>query len=199
MSNHYFDDSLASEQEQFAKADQFYNNFYRPNSIKRYKFENEEEKSFQQSDIDLTLSFDNSKIDISEKFRLQYYNDLLLEIYSAYDSKPGWAFDSKANELFYFIIPKNKVIIIKDMQAIVKFFNSTLYPSIPKSVFSDIMKINGSGKLPGSVRLNNKKIYQVMFVKAHNIQNTPYDTISIAIPFSMLSDNNIKLVIKDII
>ena len=72
MTAHIFENSLDYEQSQFVEQDKFYKEQLNAATIKRFDFNDPEEKEFQKEDIDLQLTFDDGRdsIYVSEKHEL---------------------------------------------------------------------------------------------------------------------------------
>jgi hypothetical protein len=78
------------------------------------KIEFVHELKTQRKGIDKVLYFDNGKaITIDEKKRRRNYNDILLELWSVWESrKLGWLFTSQCDYIVYAIMPSKKVYLL---------------------------------------------------------------------------------------
>lgn len=83
-------------------ADAFYKSKFNDVELIRYNSNTDTDKGFQLKDIDLKIKLGERTINVSEKFRKEIYNDLLIELYSKYPDKKGWMENSEAEYIAYF-------------------------------------------------------------------------------------------------
>ena len=107
MSHYYnFSTSLKVERNNQPRADAFYKSHGALN-IKRYDYNNPDEKKFQQDGIDCSVEYYAPGLDIfwlnySEKFRTIDTGDMCIELWSDYDNRiPGWALHDKSDTILY--------------------------------------------------------------------------------------------------
>ena len=166
---HDFNNSLKVEQSQFDKQDKLYFKLF---GNKPYRIDYEKYPNVQREDIDLVIkNKEGNPIKISEKYRPIDYNDILLEVYSVFPNKIGWALESKADILTYWF--PNRVIIL-DIPKIVDIFESN---EITKQ-----MHIIDSGKELCSFIINHKTYY-FWVVRA---RNDTYYSLSVVLKFEHL-------------
>lgn len=100
-----FDRSLSIEKECQPFAGDFYSETMKNVKIKRYDYNNPEEKVYQTHDIDCKLTpyapgIGEFDLYVSEKFRLNDWGDMFIELWSDFEGKKlGWADVSDDNNL----------------------------------------------------------------------------------------------------
>jgi hypothetical protein len=99
-----FNEGLKYERTWWPRADALYKELF-PNKV-IYRPDWNNGGNLQRHDVDVVLRNPTGwpgEWMISEKFRSQPWDDLLVELYSDYDKKkPGWGTDSVAHEHFFF-------------------------------------------------------------------------------------------------
>lgn len=174
---HDFNESLKIEVEGFGRQDEFYKKYF-GNLPHRVSFLDYEE--IQKSDRDLFIeNADGRILSVSEKNRTEDYDDVIFEIFSNYSTKRGWAVESKADILAYFL-PSSVVLV--DMSSVVGILSNP-ENRIMKQVkyyeeqcrFHDIW-INGA-------------FYNIPVIRA---RNKNYSTVSIALKDSQLKQLGVR-------
>ena len=104
-----FKDALDYEKSMQPIADHFYKDKMGAVEIVRYNYNDPRGKVMQKKDIDCTIMIhDNQKniipINISEKFRREYWGDMWIELYSRYPNTKGWALESDGVDLIAYFI-----------------------------------------------------------------------------------------------
>ena len=190
MSVHNFDKSLRRESVVAKKADTFYERKpFAVQAIKRYNTGSEYDMKFQRQDIDLNLSMsDGRTLTVSEKFRDNDYDDLLLEIYSKYPSTKGWMHKSEAERLAYFF-PKRMFWIEK--KELRRFCLNKLFPLVEQEAIQRLLS-QEVNSLKVGLRINDKRYLCVLTQAANNTDGHRWNTISISVPFEMLQDFSIR-------
>ena len=190
MSVHNFDDSLQKELASHKVANSFYSgDTFKAKEIVRFTDNSEEHLLLQRRDIDANIRMWNDEVwSVSEKFRDYDYNDVLLEIYSKYPDTRGWIHKSDANRLAYFF--PNRMIWM-DKKALCTFCLETLFPKIQEDDINELLtrKMNSL-----SLTLNlNGNTYACKLTQApNNTDGAVWNTISISVPFGILTDFNIR-------
>jgi hypothetical protein len=108
---HNFEDSQKIEESNFSIQDNFYLKHFGhlPERVDFEKF-----PEIQKKDIDLYITNKSGeRKSVSEKFRPENHSDICFEIYSIYSTKVGWACESEADLLCYFL-PDTAVVLQMD-------------------------------------------------------------------------------------
>lgn len=126
-----FDESLKVEKRGQPAADDFYKKCLGATDIKRYDYNNPEDRFFQNHDIDCIIQMEPKSLDmfwlnVSEKFRQSETGDMCIELWSNFENKkPGWAIKSthtnKGPDLYLYSTPKYFFEIFAD-----KYFDNMM-------------------------------------------------------------------------
>lgn len=191
--SHRYDKS--SEYEKFwqPKADKFYSSKYPACGLKRYDSHSLEDLEFQRKDIDLTITIEDRKIHISEKYRKDDYGDLLIELYSKYPTVHGWMYHSEADFITYFT-PK-KVYVI-DKKKLTQWFEVL---EIEEKLRSEILHFHSNNRRQSSrIKLNFKSPsgnnLSIYLIQAFNkIDNTEWHTMSLTVAWEDLVKEGLEI------
>ena len=117
--------ALAYEKSQQALADILYKEIWPNKIIRRPDFcANKHDRELQEADVDVVVTNKEGGQNpwyISEKFRTQPYNDILIELWADYEhNKPGWAELSIAHEHYFYHNSKTPFVRIVPTWAIKK-------------------------------------------------------------------------------
>ena len=189
---HVFENSLGYEQSKFSEQDKFYTNQLKAVTIKRFDFDNPEEKEFQKNDIDLMLVFDDGRepIFVSEKSRKAKYNDILLEAYSKYPNEFGWVKKCRAHYMAYFM--DGKVYWIRE-KTLKEFCAKYLREVIDPKDFDLRHLGKKSTSVPKLAKINGKT-EKLWFVQAYNKSgDAEWFTESITIPVDCLKRCGVEI------
>lgn len=166
---HDFKDSLKVEQSQFERQDNFYRHLFghEPNRLDYDKY-----PEAQREDIDLTITNKAGKVKtISEKYRPYDYNDILLEVFSVFPNKKGWAMDSHADILAYWFPSR---LFLLDMVQIKTMFTKN-------SISKKVHLIDGSAERV-KIEINGSE-YNPLLIRA---RNKTYSSLSLVLSFEDL-------------
>ncbi|MDR2840692.1 MAG: hypothetical protein LBV75_05450 [Paludibacter sp.] len=185
---HNFDRSLLHEREFALGADNFYRTELNATEILRYNTDSEHDMNFQHRDIDVTVTVNDRKFNVSEKFRDTDFGDLYIEVFSKYPQTMGWMHSGNPDFIAYFTPKAIYLIAHTDLKA---FCLNTLFPSIPQEFFSEIF-ISGKTIVKKKFEINNKQT-EIAVIQAHNCSgNVKWETIGIAIHFDLLTTYDVK-------
>jgi len=187
---HNFEKSLQRERNKANEADLFYRNVFHATEIIRYNSDNEFDMEFQRKDIDLTLTIENQKYHVSEKFRETDYGDLYVEFYSKYPHVKGWMHTGSPDIIVYFTPNFIYRIIHRGLE---NFCLEKLFPQIPEKCFFDI---HSSGKsIVREKIILNERLIPINLIQAHNKPSTgsSWETIGLSISFDILEENGVKI------
>lgn len=112
---------LDYEKSRFPMANQFLNQLFPFRTIERVPWSTPSGRDYQKSDVDVVLmSPGEDVILISEKFRSDYYNDLMIEIYSDKDNrKPGWGIISYSDYMHYWMRRKPTIVSMQPLKNLI--------------------------------------------------------------------------------
>lgn len=183
---HEFSRSLAWEYDQAAMADAFYYDRLGVENVVRFNTGSMRDMDFQRADIDVQLHAKGRIANISEKFRTRNYPDILIELYSLYPDVSGWFRRSLATHLVCFMPDVVHWLPEKELRAAFKLMEEKfrLEEEIKLLVAAFPHK---SGRRSTVIDINGKS-FDIQVIKAFNSsRNRAYDTISVSLPFSLLS------------
>lgn len=192
MTAHIFENSLNYEQSQFVEQDKFYKEQLNAAMIKRFDFNDPEEKEFQKEDIDLQLTFDDGRdsIYVSEKHRKAKYNDILLETYSKYPHEFGWLKKCRADYLAYFM--NDKVYWIKE-RTLKEFCINNLKGKITSKDFDLTYLGKKSTSVSKTINIQGK-MEKLWLIQAYNRSGgSEWFTESMAIPIDCLKRCGVEI------
>lgn len=195
MATHDFSTSLNYEQSKFPKADKFYTEKFKATLITRIGFEDEASKALQRMDIDVAITINGKKINVSEKDRKDDWGDLLVEFYSKYPTTKGWMDNTNADFMAYFV--PNYVYWINKKE-LTNFYNNILFPAVPDSFFSDIIRENPkcSARTAKEIIIGGtkEKIYVVSAYNSPRNSNAEWYTLNICVTYKFLAKQGVTIV-----
>jgi len=190
---HNFTQSLRHEREQADAADLIYREYLHPDQIIRYSNDTPHDREMQKKDIDVSLVFGGKTFHISEKFRDNDYGDMYLEVYSKYPGTKGWLLTGSPDAIVYFTPAKVYWI---GHHTLIKCYMEHLQPLLKDEWFDEIF-VSGKNIIKKNIRVNQRPT-TISIIQAHNRDGAAWETIGIAIPFRLLTDNGVKIkIIKD--
>lgn len=174
-----------------AMANQFINQFY---TLKmRPQWNNEEGKLLQRADIDAIAEDRRGKyVKISEKFRSDYYSDILVELYRDLDKGiEGWGLHSQADFYHYWMRRKVYEIPVNDITNVCQFFMNTGQEAIEQFISEgmkrmDFFFLGVNEELDEPIEMSF--ISNPTFGKSSKIL---WKNLTLAIPFKVLKYFNI--------
>ena len=194
---HLMTESLEYEKSCFSKQDEFYRKKGVLN-IRRFDYDNPEEKELQRKDIDLELTSKTGQVvTVSEKNRPTNYGDLLFEIWSVYEQgKPGWSVTGESDWTFYFVESlRNPYVGLFKTEDLHKFIQENkILEQITSEVWEDL---HNDSKCIKDISLQIKgfeTLVKCSLIKAHN---KGYDTMSLSVPYSVLDRYGLKYWLYD--
>ena len=142
-----FNQSIEIEKQCQPIADGFYRGIMPGVDIKRYDYNNPQEKTYQTHDIDCLLTptalgIGTYNLFVSEKFRLSSWGDMLIELWSDFDGeKIGWSSygDNKLDPDVYMYFTPNSIYEIWNHQEFKELINK-LHASIDRDKIKDIIE-----------------------------------------------------------
>ncbi len=187
MTGHNYNQSLKYEKDQIKKADLFYENNLGVYNIERCVGDDLETLALQRQDVDLFIENTKGRFAISEKFRKEYYGDVLIEIYSKYPDTEGWIYKNGAHSLAYFT-PKSILIIRKR-----EISDWICKMNIKTEIIPQIQQLlENSLKKSSMVKIEIQGA-QVPLIIAHNeIGQAKWDTVSIGLNKSILEKIGVR-------
>ena len=188
-SKYYFNNSLAYEQSRIPMQDKFYREVLGATDIKRFHFNNLDERDIQRQDIDLQFVLDGKVVSISEKHRTKDWGDMFVEMYSKYPYTLGWMHHCNANYFAYFV--PNKVYWI-DAQALKDFYLTSVRPNISENDIARVMSGKES-RQKATVNLGNNS-YSLFLVKVPTKDGRDkWEGLGVCLPFSLLKQFKIPI------
>ena len=171
----------------FTRADMFYKNVLKAESVKRYLHNKEEDKEFLAKDHSLFVKIADRETTISEKIREQDWNDIYVEIFKKYPHEEGWIKYTEAEHLAYFF--PGRVFWAK-MEPIKMLCHDILSKAIDSGIYKELyyMYPKNSGRLSKTFKINTKT-YSFNFIQTyHEDGENSYYSIGISLPFVLLMD-----------
>lgn len=166
---HNITESLKVEQSQFERQDGVYRRLFghKPHRIDYNMF-----PDTQRDDIDLTI-MNKAGIwkTISEKYRPVDYGDILLEVWSVFPNKHGWAMFSHAKVLAYWFPTR---LVLLDMHSIVDTFR--------RNRISEQVYLIDTTRERVTLTIDGEE-YNPWVIRA---VNTTYSSISVALNFESI-------------
>lgn len=166
---HDFNNCLQVEQSQFERQDTVYRRLFgnEPHRIDYNMF-----PLAQREDIDLTITNKAGEVKtISEKYRPNDYNDILLEVFSVFPNDKGWAMESHADILAYWFPSR---LVLLDMVQIKTLFTKN-------SISKKVHLIDGSAECV-KIEIDGSE-YNPLLVRA---RNKTYSSLSLVLSFEDL-------------
>jgi hypothetical protein len=173
----------------FNRADMFYKNMLKAESIKRFSEHREEDKEFIAKDHNLHIKIADKEtpLSISEKSRDQDWNDIHVEIFKKYPLEDGWIKLTEAEYLAYFF--PGRVFWAK-MEPIKILCQDILSKAVESGIYKELyyMFPKNSGRLSKTFKIN-QKTYSFNFIQTyHENGENSYYSIGISLPFVLLMD-----------
>ena len=171
----------------YNRANMFYKNVLKAEIVKRYSYDNKEDKEFLKRDISLTIKMNDKETTISEKLRDQDWNDIYVEIFRKYPHEDGWIKVTEAEYLGYFF--PGRVFWAK-MEPIVVLCQDIISKAIGSGIYKELLYMypKNSGRLSKTFKINTKT-YSFNFIQTyHEEGDNSYYSIGISLPFVLLMD-----------
>ena len=171
----------------YNRADMFYKNVLKAESVKRYLHDKEEDKEFLAKDQSLFMKIADKETTISEKIREQDWNDIYVEIFKKYPHEEGWIKVTEADHLAYFF--PGRVFWAK-MDPIKMLCHDILSKAFDSGIYKELyyMYPKNSGRLSKTFKINTKT-YSFNFIQTyHEDGENSYYSIGISLPFVLLMD-----------
>lgn len=171
----------------YNRADMFYKNVLKAEIVKRYSYNNEEDKEFLKKDISLTIKMNDKETTISEKLRDLDWNDIYVEIFKKYPDEAGWIKATEAEYLGYFF--PGRVFWAK-MEPIKTICYDIISKAIESGIYKELLYMypKNSGRLSKTFKINTKT-YSFNFIQTyHEEGDNFYYSIGISLPFVLLMD-----------
>ena len=171
----------------YNRADMFYKNVLKAESVKRYLHDKEEDKEFLAKDQSLFMKIADKETTISEKIREQDWNDIYVEIFKKYPHEEGWIKLTEAEHLAYFF--PGRVFWAK-MEPIKTLCHDILSKAFDSGIYKELyyMYPKNSGRLSKTFKINTKT-YSFNFIQTyHEDGENSFYSIGISLPFVLLMD-----------
>ena len=177
-----FNRSLGIEKECQPFADDFYKATLEGVKIKRYDYNNPEEKVYQTHDIDCKLTphapgIGEFDLYVSEKFRLNDWGDMFIELWSDFEGKKlGWADVSDDDNLkpdIYMYFTPNSIYEIWNHQDFRGLVNK-LHKVIDRDRIKDILYVDKNIKISDKDNYTTNIDFEgseVKFIKTHSYRD----------------------------
>lgn len=182
-----FNKDLEFEKGTRTQMDNFYKNVWGVQgiSVEDYNTKSGRINQFKDRDV-MVLTRSGKEVYISEKYRRGTWDDILVEIFSNYPTRVGWAVNSEADIIAYVRPQQNEVteIGVKSMMPVANAILRTMDPGL-------IERLIKSGK-------NSCKIKLFLFGKEIGCRlicarNVGYNTISVALSEKELQEMGVKM------
>ncbi len=192
---HVFNNSLEYEKSKLEKADTFYINVLNVTDIKRSDFNTISGKDLQKKDIDLVFTHKSKQVSISEKFRNVDYDDILIEVYSSFNTPTsyvhGWIHKCEADVIMYFTKSKVYKINAKELK---KFYFDNIDEKFLTDVFYEIRYNNSQRSLSRKLTLDiGNTDQEIRLVQAYNRSHIDFYTMSMCVTIEILRKNGVRI------
>lgn len=110
MDTSNFNNALELEKRGIPIADKFYREGMKALTIRRYDYNDPNQRIYQQHDIDCSIELDCVIdliwLNVSEKFRTGDWGDMCIELWSDFERKvPGWATNKSGPDMYLYVTP----------------------------------------------------------------------------------------------
>lgn len=193
--------ALEYEKSQQKMADDFYKKVFGddPIEIKRWDYNKDEySRSMQKKGIDVTLKvkkyghsiitkngLKNGPIEleynISEKFRMNDWDDMFIELYSKFPNTIGWGHQYNADYIAYFMDSEMYVVNNQHLTSLVESISHQL----SKDFLSDIFSSKGNNSYIYSYRNKTVKVFKIPTYINHKLV---WEGVGVCIKWKDLDD-----------